>query len=131
MVNTVARQNQPHNEKQIAALVPFKWPKGQSGNPGGRPKRKPISDRYEYLAEIQLEPRLCEELKLPKGSTFGDAVTIMQFRKALEGRTEAIREIREAIEGKAIARVSVEEGPAGFRQVIVDMSAIPPRRDAT
>ena len=27
------------------------WKPGQSGNPSGRPRVKPISDRYAYIAE--------------------------------------------------------------------------------
>ena len=33
------------------------WKPGQSGNPSGRPRTKPISDRYAYIAERELGTR--------------------------------------------------------------------------
>ena len=30
------------------------WKPGRSGNPSGRPRTKPISDRYAYIAEREL-----------------------------------------------------------------------------
>ena len=30
-------------------LDPYKWQPGQSGNPGGRPKKKPITELYERI----------------------------------------------------------------------------------
>jgi hypothetical protein len=34
-------------------LVPA-WKPGQSGNPSGRPRTQPISDRYAHIAEEKL-----------------------------------------------------------------------------
>jgi hypothetical protein len=70
---------------------------GKSGNPGGRPKKRPISDRYADLAGYPLpdDPRLM--MKLEKRATYGDALALSQFRGAIKGKPEAAREIREAI----------------------------------
>jgi hypothetical protein len=78
---------------------------GQSGNPGGRPRRRPITERYAAMAEEPLEESLRLELKMPKGSTYGDAMALGQGRAAIKGNTSAAREIREAIEGKATQRI--------------------------
>jgi hypothetical protein len=75
-----------------------------SGNPGGRPKKRPISDRYHAFAEQLLEERARIALGLPKDTTNADALTIQQFRAGFKGNTPAAREIREAIEGKATQR---------------------------
>jgi len=80
------------------------WRPGESGNLSGRPRKRPISDRYAERAEAALPEE--ERLKrgLPRGATYGDALAFDQFNAALNGRTEAAREIREAIEGKAAQR---------------------------
>jgi len=83
------------------------WGPGQSGNPGGRPKKQPITERYAILAETPLDDRLLRTLKLPKGSTYADAAALGQFKAAIEGKTNAVREIREALEGKSTSRVEV------------------------
>lgn len=77
------------------------WKPGQSGNPGGRPRKKPISDRYMELAETVLPDDLRRKLKLPEKATYGDAVALRIFHTAIGGKHEAARELREAIEGRA------------------------------
>jgi hypothetical protein len=86
--------------KLPTAMEAHRWKPGQSGNPGGRPRKRPISDRYQERAEMPLDEDLRILLKLPEGATYGDAVAIAQYRAAIKGRPDAAREIREAIEGK-------------------------------
>jgi hypothetical protein len=76
------------------------WKPGESGNPDGRPKKRPISDRYNSLAETPLPEKRRLELDLPQGTTYGDALTTGQFDAAIDGNCRAAREIREAIEGR-------------------------------
>jgi Family of unknown function (DUF5681) len=99
-------------EKQRANLQPFK--PGKSGNPGGRPKKRPITDRYHEGLEAPLEENIRLALGLPEGSTNGDAVAKAQIRAAIKGKTYAARELREAIEGKSTQRLEIvgEEGGA-------------------
>ena len=73
------------------------WKPGQSGNLSGRPRTKPISDRYGYIAEEKLPESIQKKLKLGPGATYGDAVALRMFNAALEGDTAATREIHEAI----------------------------------
>jgi hypothetical protein len=80
------------------------WKPGKSGNPSGRPRRKPVSGRYEFMCEVPLPESIRKKLGLEAGATYGDALSLMQFRAALNGNTGAAREIREAIEGKAAIR---------------------------
>ncbi len=82
------------------------WKPGESGNLSGRPKMRPISDRYAERAETALPEEERIKRGLPRGATYGDALAFDQFNAALNGRTEAAREIREAIEGKAAQRIS-------------------------
>lgn len=81
-----------------------------SPNPGGRPKKNPISDRYAELAETPLPENIRKIMKLGRGATYADALALSQFQAGIKGRTEAAREVREAIEGKASQRVHIS-GP--------------------
>lgn len=104
------------------------WKPGQSGNPGGQRRKKPISDRYELLAEVELPEDVRKLLKMPVGSTYADAATLQQFRSAIKGDTGAIREIRESIEGKATIRITGEEEAPPIE---INVSAIPKYRVKT
>jgi hypothetical protein len=33
---------------------PFRWPKGVTGNRGGRPRKKPITEFYAAFADVQV-----------------------------------------------------------------------------
>jgi hypothetical protein len=85
---------------------------GQSGNPGGRPRKRPISERYAVMVETQLPKDVCRKLNLPEGATYGDALAMGQVNAAMRGDTSAAREIREAVEGKVTARHEIS-GPDG------------------
>ena len=100
------------------------WKPGQSGNPSGRPRMQPISDRYAHIAEEKLPENIRKKLKLGPGATYGDAIALRTFQAALEGDIAATREVREAIEGKAAIRVTEERESPQF-----DLSAIPTRHD--
>jgi hypothetical protein len=83
------------------------WKKGQSGNPGGRPKR-PITDAYE-----------AQLIKPVKGDlqkrTYAEMIAAAQIRKALRGNTMAAKEITDRIEGKARQALDVPvETPPEF-----------------
>ena len=98
-------------------LIP--WKRGQSGNPSGRPRMQPISDRYAHIAEEKLPENIRRKLKLGPGATYGDAIALRTFQAALEGDIAATREVREATEGKAAIRVTEERESPQF-----DLSAI-------
>ena len=87
-----------------------------SGNPGGRPKKKPISGRYEALLEEVLPDELRLALKLRKGATYGDAIVLGQARSALKGKTDAAKEIADRVEGKVTESVEVS-GALGVQVV--------------
>jgi hypothetical protein len=81
---------------------------GKSGNAGGRPKKKPITEAYQLLARSPMPPEMCRKMGLPTGSTWGEAVAVAQFRAAsMDRSTAAAKEIRECIEGKVHERVDL------------------------
>jgi hypothetical protein len=82
------------------------WKPGQSGNPGGRPKKRPITQRYAQFAEVPVEAKTRKALKLPKGATLADAAVKRAYQEAINGNLDALEEIREAIEGKVSNRWS-------------------------
>jgi uncharacterized protein DUF5681 len=106
VVQTVNPKGKPENLKP--------WKSGETGNPGGLPKKRPITDRYLAGLEAPPEENIRIALGLPEGATNGDAVAKAQIRAAIKGKTYAARELREATEGKATQRLEIvgEEGGA-------------------
>ena len=104
--------------KQIPpAMEANKWKPGQSGNPSGRPKKLPITDRYATVAELPVPDNLLAALKLseaekPAIKTYGDALALSQFRAGIKGKTDAAREIADRVEGRSRQAVEVS-GPEG------------------
>lgn len=111
------------NPRSLANLK--KWEPGQSGNPSGRPHKRPITDRYREILETLLPDEIRKALSLPTGATHGDAIALAQARQAIKGKTEAAREIREAIEGKTPQRDEGAETCGGVRVVIIDKANRP------
>src|ERR1700733_8306781 len=65
---------------------PYRWKKGQSGNPSGRPKSKTLSDAYKSKLE-ELVPNDSE------GRTWAELIAEAQVRDAVRGNVQAAREI--------------------------------------
>jgi hypothetical protein len=83
------------------------WPKGKSGNPGGRSRKRPITELYAQLCDVKLPEDIRLQLKLAPGATWGHAGVLGTYRAMIKGQHGAAKEIREAIEGKATARVEI------------------------
>jgi hypothetical protein len=92
---------------------------GESGNPGGRPSLKPITDRYRKIAAWPLPEKVRRRLGLPEGATYGDALALSVFE---ESGPSAAREVREALEGKAKQRLEIT-GEDGAPVDIADVRA--------
>jgi hypothetical protein len=98
------KSTRPAQEKTAAAwLQPYHFKPGQSGNPAGKPKRKPITDRYREQLEVLAPRDVAEEIGLPPTATMADVIARRMAIRAINSRqaVEATREMREAIEGKA------------------------------
>src|SRR5215471_19622836 len=97
------------------------WQKGQSGNPSGRPKKRPITDEYFWLADQEIPEKMRKQLEtkfgliLPKGATFAKMTAIRRFMEAMglkpeQGGTRAAKEIADRMEGKPPQRLEIS-GP--------------------
>ena len=75
------------------------WPKGVSGNPGGRPKKRLISDELERL--LQQSPNA-------GGKTCAAALAEVLLEHALKGDLRAIAEVANRVEGKPVQAVDLD-----------------------
>src|SRR6185437_2454071 len=81
-----------------------RWKPGQSGNPGGRPKRRLITDLYEQQLDRRRPESVRLKLGLKQNATYGHALAYRQVQMAILGETAAAREITDRVEGRAVAR---------------------------
>ena len=90
-------------------LAPFRWKKGQSGNPNGRPKSKVLSEVTNEMLE--------EKLTNPKyRAEFKDAL----WKRLLSDRVAGsmtLREIWDRLEGKVRDEIELSVSD-GFREVV-------------
>jgi hypothetical protein len=76
------------------------WQPGESGNPGGRPKTRPMREYYKEELEELAPEELVRSLKMKEGATFGRALARGQIISGIKGKAQSAREIRETVEGK-------------------------------
>ena len=91
-------------------LRAYRWRKGESGNPGGRPKRKIITEAYEALLETKFPGD-------PKGRTYAQLLAEGQMKSAIKGKTDAAREVTDRTEGPVSRIIEVggkDSGPIEF-----------------
>ena len=98
----------PNSLKAIKAHE-FKSGDEWTGNAGGRPKKRPMTD--EYFADLNepIPPKECKRLGLPKGTLFARGHARQRNLDGIQpGGYLASKEIREAIEGKAPLRLEIQ-----------------------
>jgi len=90
------RKNKGHEN-----IKPHQWKKGQSGNPGGRPRGRSIT------------ARLRERLDADDGK-LAELIVKVMIREAAKGKFQFAKEILERTEGKVADKARVElSGPDG------------------
>ena len=99
------------------------WPKGLSGNPGGGPKTRPLTEELERL--------LGQEAPKSKGQTWAAVIAEALVRRASKGDVRAIAELGNRIEGRPVQAVELdahlnasiaERVEAGRKRVLASMS---------
>jgi hypothetical protein len=91
-------------KRNTSGLIPFK--PGHSGNPGGRPKKLPITDALRRILSGHVPART------PKKANGEDLVALALIKKAVGGDLRAIAEIADRTEGKPTERHEFS-GPDG------------------
>jgi hypothetical protein len=89
---------------------PFRWPKGVSGNPGGRPRKKPITELYRIFADVtvdELPLRIRRRLQDREGLSLAANGVLGLYLSMGEGSHSAGKELREGIEGKLTERIDL------------------------
>jgi hypothetical protein len=127
----VSTENSGNNSGNANVLA-HRFKPGQSGNPGGRPKRQPITD---YLID-QLDQPIPEAMKekLPAifvevygtEATFGQILAFKLVTQGLKGDMQAAKEILDRVEGKvkqSVAMAGEDGGPVEFKltRVVVNL----------
>lgn len=86
-------QNKRKNKGRPEPPKEYRWKPGQSGNPGGRPKRKVLSDAYR----AQLEELVPGD---KQGRTWAEFIAAKAILEAAKGKIPAAAEIADRTEGK-------------------------------
>lgn len=126
----------PRPAASLANLSPA-WPKGQSGNPNGRPKSKPVTDAYRKCLEMGLV-KLASYHPANTGEAIARALILKTFREATDKKGRllsavvAMKEVADRVEGHSVpgdkqagakrpARIGVKFNTQGEVMVAVEM----------
>ncbi len=85
-----------------ANVVPYQWKPGQSGNPSGKPKSKPLSDLLRRAGENGAYKRIVDAL----------------IARALEGDIKAITVVLDRIEGRVNDKLVVEASGVDLMDIL-------------
>ena len=101
MADNEAGGNTEKNTKREKKVLPPAleanlWKPGQSGNPSGRPKKKPITELYE---EMLADPEFVEQLRasIRKSVRGGNMAMVLQ-----------VREMTDRVEGKVTQPIEAD-----------------------
>lgn len=88
------------------------WKKGVSGNPGGRPRKLPITERIaerieKKLTKTKKHDKLRKKFGLSKDATYADLGVAELVDQAAAGDLAAFRQVQESIEGRANTRLQI------------------------
>ena len=102
-----SEQDGQNTGKNTAGLRP-PWKPGESGNPGGRPRRKPLSDAYSALLGQTVPPEIARQLRISEASTYAEVVAMALLKEAVKGKVNAAAELADRVEGRVMERVQVD-----------------------
>jgi Family of unknown function (DUF5681) len=109
---TQAQNKQITANDCAARVAPYKWKPGQSGNPGGRPKKKPLTDELEKILNTISHDKA--------GKTYATRLVEAAVRRAIKKSDFALKEIWERTEGKVPQAVTGGNGgPVQFQVAVL------------
>src|ERR1700733_7089379 len=90
-------ENTPPNKRKLTPeMESRKWKPGQSGNAGGRPKKKPITEMYERI------------LNSPENIAAIEKATVAALRKGNMAMVLQLREMADRTEGKVTLPIEAD-----------------------
>ena len=104
--------NTPYVPKLTPEMEARKWKPGESGNVGGRPKRKPLTDAYAALLDKPIPSDMARQLKLDESTTYAQVIAMSLVREAVKGKVNAAAEVADRVEGKITQPISGADGGA-------------------
>ncbi len=100
------------SSRQLGGITGKGFMPGQSGNPSGRPKRKPLTDAYMAILGKTIPPEVARKLDLPESATYAEVIAMSLAREAVKGKVNAAAEMADRVEGKVTQPISgPDEGP--------------------
>lgn len=95
--------NKPKRGGNPDNIKPFQFKPGKSGNPGGRPKKQPLTEALEELLEA--DPKVARQIALA------------MCRAARKGNVKAFNSVADRVEGKVkqVVALTGEEGAEPIR----------------
>jgi len=96
-------KKEPQNRREtglIEAGKPTRFQPGQSGNPGGRPSTKLLSDELRRRLAMRVPTAMAKRLRLRLTATYAEAVAATLIQEACEGSVAATHEIMDRLEGR-------------------------------
>ena len=115
------RRGNRRGKRQLhPAMIPYQFKHGQSGNPGGRPRRKPLTDMLIRFLE-QIDP------KDKKKRQFAQKLIREWYDRAMARSDLLLMEIFNRIDGKLAPETNQErKSERAYRAVVLDAPR-PPR----
>ena len=90
-------ENTPRNKRRLTPkMEAMKWKPGQTGNAGGRPAKKPITEMYERILNDPANLALIEEA-VGKALTRGNMAMVLQ-----------LKEMSDRVEGKVTQPIQAD-----------------------
>ena len=102
-------QNSAANTARTRGLKP--WKPGQSGNPGGRPKKKPLTEAYNLILKRRVPKDVLAKLALRGHPTYAQVIAMALAREAIKGKVHAAAEMADRVEGRVSAPGDSAENP--------------------
>jgi hypothetical protein len=113
------------NPKIAEAGKATRFKPGNSANPGGRPKKKHITEAYEKSLLLKAPEDIVKKLGLPEGSRWADVMAAGMVRSAVKGNVPAAKEIADRIEGPVNEAV---EGAPSMTDIAISVRYEDPKK---
>ncbi len=112
--------NEPINGKLLGGITGKGFLPGVSGNPSGRPKRKPFTRALELVLRTRIPADETGKLKKFAGRKLITAAAAGILRRAAEGDPAAFKEARLAVQGPDVD----DDDSKGAPVIVVNMISI-------